>query len=166
MSENKGLILKATVGKGRTIERNGVWEKKYIELEVDTSSYADALKVEEAVKRTESFIDQLLQRPDYPAEATSGLGVPKIDLANLDECPWQTYQKKPAKPVQPAWIKNPVQFTGWKDPPKVLIELVKALHKTADKKLVLGDMEYSFSGKDKDTEKPRPMFVSRQPVAK
>lgn len=164
MTENRGLILKATVGKGRTIERNGVWEKKYLEFEIDTSSCKDDLEVEKVVKRTEGFIDQLLQRPDYPAEATSGLGIPKIDLAELDDCPWQTYQKKPAKPGQPAWIKNPVQFTGWQDPPKVLIELVKALHKTEDKKLILGDVEYSFSGKDKETGDPKPMFISRQPV--
>lgn len=164
MSENKGLILKATIGKGQSIERDGVWEKRYIELEVDTSSCPDALKVEETVKRTEAIIDQLLQTSDYPPEATSGLGIPKIDLADLDECPWQTFQKKPAKPGQRAWIKNPVQFTGWQDPPKVLIELVKALNRTEDKKLVLGDVEYSFSGKDKDTGEPKPMFIQRTPV--
>jgi hypothetical protein len=42
----------------------------------------------------------------------------------------------------------------------VLLQLAKALKRNPDEKLVLGDMEYSFSGKG-DMAKH---FISRKPV--
>lgn len=82
--------------------------------------------------------------------------IPNIDLAELDAAPWTTYRTKtPAKPGSAAWIKNPVHFTQF-EAPSVVLELVKALQHTPEKKLTLGDMEYFFSGEEK--------FISRRPV--
>lgn len=91
-----------------------------------------------------------------PPETRSALGIPKIDLADLATARWITYKtKQPAEVNEAAWIKNPAYFTDFEAPP-VILELVKALHKTEKKRLQLGDMEYFFSGEDK--------FVSRRPA--
>lgn len=96
----------------------------------------------------------------YPPEAKSALGIPKIDLGELDAAPWLTFQtKEPAKPGRAAWMKNPVHFTSF-DAPPVILELVNALKKSPDGKLVLGDMIYSFSGKGDVKDH----FISRKPV--
>jgi len=82
--------------------------------------------------------------------------IPRIDLGDLDAAGWLTYKTKTeAPPGSPAWIKNPSQFTQF-NPPKVVFELVKAIKRSPGEKLVLGDMEYSFSAEGK--------FISRKPV--
>ncbi len=91
-----------------------------------------------------------MQKIMYP------VNIPEIDLAELDECPWLTYKKNPAGPGKAAWIKNPAHFEHF-DAPKVLWELVKAMEGEKDHKLVLGDMEYVFGGKEGQ-------FINRKPT--
>ena len=87
--------------------------------------------------------------------APGEVGVPNIDLGELDQAGWATYQTKtPAEPGKAAWIKNPVHFTDFKAPP-VVLELVKALKRSPKERLQLGDVEYFFSGEGK--------FISRRP---
>lgn len=93
-------------------------------------------------------------------ELAPEMAVPRIDLGDLDKAGWLTYHTKtPAEPGTPAWLKNPTYFTGW-DAPPVVMELVKALKRTPGEKLVLGDCEYSFSGKGD----MKNHFIIRRPV--
>ncbi len=86
-----------------------------------------------------NLLGEILQQIMYP------VNIPEIDLAELDECPWQTYQKNPAGPGKVAWIKNPAHFERF-EAPKVLWELVKAMESDRGQALVIGDMQYSFGG--------------------
>ena len=52
-------------------------------------------------------------------------------------------------------MKNPSYFTSF-EPPQVVFELVKALKRTSEEKLVLGDCEYSLSRDGK--------FINRKPI--
>lgn len=97
-----------------------------------------------------NLLGEILQQIMYP------VNIPEIDLAELDECPWQTFQKTKAGPGTAAWIKNPAHFEHF-DAPKVLWELVKAMEGKKDHKLVLGDMEYVFGGKEGQ-------FINRKPA--
>ena len=91
-----------------------------------------------------------------PPEVTSATGIPKIDLADLDEAGWTSYKtKQPAKPGEAAWIKNPAHFTTF-EAPQVIYELVKGLTQAKGNRLQLGNCTYFFSGEKK--------FVTRQPV--
>ena len=148
------------VEKGRTTQvDDNHWIKTAYRLEADVSDVPSPDELEKLRLDLEFKIDDWLQQAGYP-EAKS-LGIPKIDLAELDACGWQTYQKEPAQPGQTAWIKNPVYFTQFEAAP-ALLELVKALERTEDRKLVLGDMEYGFSGKNDVKDH----FISRKPAKK
>lgn len=93
-----------------------------------------------------------------PPETRSALGIPKIDIADLNAADWTSYAtKKEAKDGEAGWLKNPAHFTSY-EPPQVVFELVKALTKSKGHRLVLGDMEYFFSGEKK--------FLSRRPAKK
>lgn len=93
-----------------------------------------------------------------PPEAMSATGIPRIDLADLDAAPWTSYRtKEVAEPGEPAWVKNPAYFET-AELPQVIIELQKALNKTENKRLRLGDMEYFLSGEGK--------FITRRPAKK
>lgn len=153
-------IVKLYVEKGRTTQIDDThWNKTKYGLEADVSDVTSEDALEKLRLDLGFKIDDWLQQAGYPPEAMSALGIPNIDIAELDACEWQTYKKEPAKPGQAAWIKNPAYFTQFEAPP-VLLELVEALKRTKDEKLVLGDMTYSFSGKGdmKDA------FVSRKPA--
>lgn len=145
-------VTKLTVEMGRTVQQSETeWSKRSYALELEVKSDVRDV-VEKAKAEAEQLVDSWLSEPEPP------VFIPHIDLAELDACPWQTYRtKEPAKPGQTAWIKNPVEFTSWKDPPNVLLQLVKALKRSPDEKLVLGKMEYSFSGDKKQ-------FIGRKPV--
>ena len=91
-----------------------------------------------------------------PPETRSATGIPKIDIADLNAAGWTSYDtKKPAKEGEAAWIKNPAHFTSF-EAPQVIFELVKAMTRSKGERLVLGDMEYFFSGEKK--------FLSRRPA--
>lgn len=93
-------------------------------------------------------------------EAIMPSDIPRIDPTELDDCGWQTFQKQPAKLGVAAWIRNPVYFTSWQHPPQALIELVKALKRTDNGELTIGDMKYCYGGPQ---DKPE-QFIHRKPV--
>jgi hypothetical protein len=146
-------VTKLTVALGTTIQHSETeWNKRGYALEMEVNS-SDKDIVEKAKAEAEQFEQSWLSEPTLPPAE-----IPQIDMAELNECPWVTFKdKQPAKPGHAAWIKNPVEFTSWKDVPKVLLELVKIMKRDPDQKLVLGDMEYVFSGDKKQ-------FIQRKPV--
>ena len=148
-------VTKLTVALGTTVQNSETeWNKQSYGLEVEVNSDIKDI-VEKAKAEAEQLVQSWLTEPALPAA-----GIPQIDIAELDACEWQTFQKQPAKPGQVAWAKNPVEFTSWKDPPNVLLQLAKAISKSPDGKLVLGNMVYEFSGKD-DLKNH---FINRKPV--
>ena len=148
-------VTKLTVTLGNTVQHGDKeWTKQSYGLELDVNSN-DVNIVERARLEAEQIVNSWLREPPV-----THVDVPDIDIAELDKCPWTTYQdKQPAKPGQAAWVRNP-GLTNWKDAPAVLFTLVNALNMASDHKLVLGEMEYAFSGKDDVKDH----FVSRKPV--
>ncbi len=152
-------IVKLHVEKGRTTQvAADVWNKVIYRLEADVSDLSpDEL---EKLRLDLSFkIDDWLGQEKHVPEDVVRSVIPEIDLAELDGCPWQTFQKKPAKVGTAAWIKNPSYWERF-DAPPVLWELVKALEGARDRTLVLGDMAYVFGGKDDMKDR----FINRKPV--
>ena len=158
MSKSEGPFKSLTIEKGVTLKTGDNYRRTTYTLEVDLSTGA---KVDVARKTAENMIDQWLDEEKSLLETTKEVsGIPQIDIAELGACDWQTFQKQKAQPDEAAWVKNPIEFTSWKDPPNVLLVLAKALKQAQDQKLVLGDMEYSFSG----TGDVKDHFISRRPV--
>jgi len=155
----KPIIVQLKVGKGLSVQvAEGRWRKVYYGMIVDVQS-ADLQEVEEANNMAEAVIDKLISKHTGAAKPSSPTpiplhDIPDLDIAEIQDAGWLTYQKNPCGPGQAGWVKNPVEFTSWKDPPQVLLRLVKAIHKTPDKRLVLGDMEYYLNKK----------FINRSPV--
>jgi hypothetical protein len=146
-------VTKLTVGIGTTIQQGEKeWTKQSYGLEVEVNSDAKDI-VEKAKAEAEQLVRSWLSEPSLPPAE-----IPQVDIGELNACEWVTFKtKQPAKPGQAAWIKNPVEFTSWTNPPNVLLELVKAMKRSSDEKLVLGDMKYVFSGDKKQ-------FIQRKPV--
>lgn len=138
------------------------WNKKLFGLEADVSDIQDENKLEKLRQdlwdKEGDWIEEesttVAKPTDVPEPPVSIDDIPDIDIAEIQDAGWLTYQKNPCRPGEVGWVKNPVEFTSWQDPPQVLLRLVKAIHKTADKKLVLGDMEYYLNKK----------FINRRPV--
>lgn len=148
-------VTKLTVGLGTTIQQSETeWTKQSFGLEVEVNSDVTDV-VEKAKAEAEQLVRSWLSEPTLPSAE-----IPQIDIGELNACEWLTFKKEPAKPGQAAWIKNPVEFTSWANPPNVLLQLVKAMKRSPDEKLVLGDMEYSFSG----TGDMKNHFISRRPI--
>lgn len=148
-------VTKLTVGLGTTIQQGEKeWTKQSYGLEVEVNSDVKDI-VEKAKAEAEQLVRSWLSEPPLPPAE-----IPQIDIGELNACEWQTFKKEPARPGQAAWVKNPIAFSSWKDPPNVLLQLVKAMKRSPDEKLVLGDMEYSYSGKG-DMAKH---FISRRPT--
>jgi len=148
-------IIKLTVGLGTTIQQNEKeWTKQSCGLEVEVNSDVRAI-VEKAFVEASQLARSCLSEPPLPPAE-----IPQVDIGELNDCEWLTFKKEPAKPGQAAWVKNPIEFTTWANPPNVLLQLAKALKRSQDEKLVLGDMEYSFSGKGD----MKNHFISRKPV--
>jgi hypothetical protein len=148
-------VTKLTVSLGNTVQHGDKeWTKQSYGLEVEVNS--DVVDVvEKARLEAEQILNSWLREPPV-----THVDVPDIDIAELGKCPWTTYSdKQPAKPGQAAWVRNP-ELTNWKDAPAVLFALVRALNRAQDHKLVLGEIEYAFSGKDDVKDH----FVSRKPV--
>lgn len=152
-------ITKIYVEQGRTTQTDDRhWDKVTYGIEADVSDAPN----EEAIDQHRLALKMKLENwLGAPPNTTVDVGdIPDIDIGELDACGWQTFKRKPAKPGQPAWIRNPVQFINWENPPQVLLELVKAIKRTREQKIVLGDMEYVLSGKKEDPER----FINRKPV--
>lgn len=143
-------VSKVTVVLAKTMQKGEKeWTKQSYGLEVEVGSDTVDI-VQRARIEAEQLVESWLSEPMMPAAE-----IPQIDIAELDALDWTRYKKpqQKATPEEPAWIKNPVEFTSWKNPPQALLQLVKALKRAPNEKLVLGNWEYGFSGENK--------FVSR-----
>jgi hypothetical protein len=148
-------VTKLTVTLGTTVQQSETeWGKQSYGLEVEVNSDIRDI-VEKAKAEAEQLERSWLAEPTLPHAE-----IPQIDIGELNACEWLTFKKEPAKPGQAAWVKNPIEFTSWTNPPNVLLQLAKAMKRSTDEKLVLGDMEYSFSGKGD----MKNHFISRKPV--
>jgi len=156
------IQVEITVGKKVSSEVDKhTWRTVHYELKFNVGA-EDMAMVEAQKVEMEKVIDGWLavhkgklSRSGFENQSSVSVeNIPDLDLAELEAAGWQTWQKNPCKPGQAGWVKNPVEFTSWKNPPQVLLRLVKAIHKTADKKLVLGDLEYFLKSK----------FINRKPV--
>jgi hypothetical protein len=138
-------VERIVVGKGKSVPRDGPegeWSKVYYQLEALPAEGEDV----QAVKMSlEGILDHWLS-----VEAKPEVGVPKLDLAELERLPWTAYKtKEPAKEGEAGWIFANTNGAE---------ELVKAMQK-CEGKLELGAYEYRFSGKEKN-------FITRKPVKK
>ena len=148
-------VTKLTVALGTTIQHSETeWSKQSYGVEIEVNSDVKDI-VEKAKAEAEQLVRSWLAEPSLPSAE-----IPQIDIGELNACEWLTFKKQPAKPGQAAWVKNPVEFTSWQNPPNVLLQLAKAMKRSPDEKLVLGDMEYSFSGKGD----MKNHFISRRPL--
>jgi hypothetical protein len=148
-------VTKLTVALGTTIQHGErEWGKQNYGVEVEVNSDERDIVEKAFVEASQLVRSCLAEPPLSPAE------IPQVDIGELNDCEWLTFKKEPAKQGQAAWVKNPIEFTTWANPPNVLLQLAKALKRSPDEKLVLGDMEYSFSGKGD----MKNHFISRKPV--
>jgi len=83
-----------------------------------------------------------LSEPTFPQ-------LPHLDMAQIEQLPWKTYQgKTPCTPGEAGWI-----FTNTEGAE----ELVKAIKSSPKEKLDIPQYQFSFSGKEKQ-------FISRRPT--
>ncbi len=179
-------ITSIYIEKGLSVEvADGKWRRQTIGLTADVSmieSEEDLAKSKVALEQkiddwlnigevTKTKEQKIVEREiwkkvdELPEELVSANGIPKLDIADLDSLPWNP----PAASWGQEWIKNPTEFTQFEcEGLPTLLELSKALFSTGktmkDQKLVIGDMEYSFSGKDKETGEPKRLFIQRKPI--
>jgi len=145
-------VVKVRVGRGRTSRPSEAeeWVREYYELEIEIT---DDKEIPIARDYALSLIDQwLAQLPTAPE------WIPKLDIGEINDLLWTTYKtKERAKPAQAAWtFSDPTRHDKAEDK-HVVEELVKAIRASSDGNLQLGDMEFSFSGAEKQ-------FISRRPA--
>ena len=143
-------ITKIAIGKGRSVPKEGPegeWVKVFYHVEAEVSEGEDPEVVRIGLEATlDSWLAEAPTAPEW---------IPKLDEAELEELPWQTRDKQPAKPGQWAWLFGPESKTG---APEKAQELVKAIEASKDRKLEFGAYEYTLSeGK---------VFIQRRPAKK
>jgi len=95
--------------------------------------------------------------PPQPAPTST---IPDLDTADIDALVWTAYKtKQKAEPGQAAWTFSDPERHDLPKNRKTVEELVEAIKRSKNERLRLGDMEYSFSGNEKQ-------FISRRPVKK
>jgi len=84
--------------------------------------------------------------------------IPAVDTADIDALVWTTYKtKQKAEPGQAAWTFSDPERHDNPDHKRTVKELVKAIKGSENQRFRIGDMEYSFSGNEKQ-------FISRRPI--
>ncbi len=173
-------IEKLYVEKGLSIEvTEGKWRRQTYGITLDVSEeladipqeqwgeWCNKVK-EDAEKKIDEWLnigETVVRSPGFEPGPVSVNGIPKLDIADLNSLPWNP----PAATWGQEWIKNPSKFTKFEcEGLPTLLELSKALFSTGktmkEQKLIIGDMEYSFSGKDKETGEPKRLFIQRRQV--
>lgn len=169
-------VEKLYVERGVSVEvAEGLWRRQAYGITVDVSEDIEGFHQDAINKFCDQVKDDLDKKIDewltvgtvhkhaeeVPKELRSELNnIPKIDPAELDDLPWNSYAKGPGQ-----WIKNPVEFRD-ADASQPVMELVKALKKVENDKLTVGAWDYKFSGKDKKTGEAKPLFICRFPAKK
>lgn len=143
-------IVEFKIGKGRTSRPSEAeeWTRKYLELTVALPEKMTEESFQESLIRAEYLIDNFLGQPETPH-------IPQLDIEELNKLPWKKRNKEPAKPGEFAWLFGPGSVRGTEAGAE---ELVKAIKAAKDRKLVLGDVEYSLVKND--------AFIQRRPVKK
>lgn len=145
-------VVKIRVGKGRTTRPGEAeeWVKEYYELEMEIEDDQELPVARDfALSQIDSWLTEAPTAPKY---------IPQLDIGEINDLVWTTYKtKEKAKPEQAAWTFRDATRHSNLDHRKIVNELVKAIKASPNERLQLGDMEFSFSGKEKQ-------FISRRPV--
>ena len=147
-------VAKVRVGKGRTSRPSQAeeWVKEYYEIELEIGDDKELPVARDfALAQIDSWLAQAPTAPEY---------IPQLDIGEINDLLWTTYKtKERAQPSQAAWTFSDPARHGKREDERVVEELVKAIRASENEKLQLGDMEYSFSGAEKQ-------FISRRPAKK
>jgi len=85
---------------------------------------------------------------------TSGTQIPDLDLAEINELPWQDKNKQPAQPGKWGWIFSEAKSHA--DEHYALVERLSHAIVRAKGNLELGEYTFSFSG-------AKSQFINRKP---
>ena len=151
MSESNVFFKRLVVEKGITTKVGEDYVKATYTLEVDLSALEQTDKtVEDSKKLVENLIDKWIEEEKGVASTMKEVAkVPEIDVGVIDNLPWKNFQKEPCKPFEAGWIMRNHEAAQ---------KLATAIEK-AEGSLVIGNMEYVFSGDKKQ-------FINRKPVKK
>lgn len=145
-------IEKFVIGKGTTRkikDTENDYDRKYLELTIRLPEQFTEEGFQEAVVHAEYLLDNWLSQEPTPTAPQ----IPQLDIAEINNLPWKTRDKQPAKLGQWAWIFGPESAKGVEQGAETL---ANALLHTEDHKFVLGDMEYSLSDNK--------AFIQRKPM--
>ena len=142
-------VKKLTVARGASVSHDDEsWDRVFYSIEAEVDETELQVVKAELQGMINAWIVDALAHPLVPVSKTEADQIPQIDLAELEELPWTSFQtKQPAKPGEAGWI-----FSNTKGAE----EMVKALE-AKDGKLELAEYIFRFSG-------PENRFISRSPV--
>lgn len=144
-------VKKLTVARGASVSHDDEsWDRVFYSVEAEVDEAELQVVKAELQGTINAWIVDALAHPLIPVSKGEAEGIPQLDLAELEELPWTSFQtKQPAKPGEAGWIFANAEGAE---------ELVKALE-AKDGKLELADYVFRFSGDQRQ-------FVSRSPKAK
>jgi hypothetical protein len=144
-------VKKLTVARGASVSHDDErWDRVFYSIEAEVDETELQVAKAELQGMINAWIVDALAHPLVPVSKAEAEQIPQIDLAELEELPWTSFQtKQPAKPGEAGWI-----FTNTEGAE----ELAKALE-AKEGKLELAEYIFRFSGNQKQ-------FVSRSPKPK
>jgi hypothetical protein len=142
-------VKKLTVARGASVSHDDEsWDRVFYSIEAEVDETELQVVKAELQGMINAWIVDALAHPLVPVSKGEAEHIPQIDLAQLEELPWTSFQtKQPAKPGEAGWIFSNTEGAE---------ELVKALE-AKEGKLELAEYIFRFSGPDN-------RFVSRSPV--
>jgi len=144
-------VKKLTVARGASVSHDDEsWDRVFYSIEAEVEDAELQVVKAELQGMINAWIVDALAHPLIPVSKTEAEQIPQIDLAQLEELPWTSFQtKQPAKPGEAGWIFSNTEGAE---------ELVKALE-AKEGKLELAEYVFRFSGDQKQ-------FISRSPKPK
>jgi hypothetical protein len=142
-------VKKLTVARGASVSHDDEsWDRVFYSIEAEVDEAELQVVKAELQGMINAWIVDALAHPLVPVSKAEAEHIPQIDLAQLEELPWTSFQtKQPAKPGEAGWIFSNTEGAE---------ELVKALE-AKEGKLELAEYIFRFSGDQKQ-------FISRSPV--
>jgi hypothetical protein len=142
-------VKKLTVARGASVSHDDEsWDRVFYSIEAEVDETELQVVKAELQGMINAWIADALAHPLVPVSRAEAEQIPQIDLAQLEELPWTSFQtKQPAKPGEAGWIFSNTEGAE---------ELVKALE-AKEGKLELAEYIFRFSGDQKQ-------FISRSPV--
>jgi hypothetical protein len=146
---NEMPVKKLTVARGASISHDDEsWDRVFYSIEAEVDETELQVAKAELQGMINAWIVDALAHPIVPASKAEAEQIPQIDLAELEELPWTSFQtKQSAKRGEAGWIFSNTEGAE---------ELVKALE-AKEGKLELAEYIFRFSGDQKQ-------FISRSPV--